>query len=171
MIASLQKQKYKKNNYFLIHGRFEPYKYLDLVINTFKDLDTNLVVSGNGSEFDKYRKRTYKNIKFVFKPTDSELVKLYSNAKAFIMPQEEDFGITAVEAQSFGLPVIAYKSGGSLDTVIDGKTGLFFTKQTTGSLIEAIAKFDTVSFNSGYLRTNAKRFSKEVFKKNFLKNI
>jgi glycosyltransferase involved in cell wall biosynthesis len=141
------------------------------VIDTFKKLNASLVVSGSGSEFEKYKKKTYKNIKFVFKPTDSELVKLYSNAKAFLMPQEEDFGITAVEAQSFGVPVIAYNKGGSLDTVIESKTGILFNEQTVKSLTDAVAKFDTVSFNGGYLRTNAERFSKEKFKEEFLNQI
>lgn len=154
--------------YFLIHGRFEPYKRLDLVIDTFMDLDFELVVSGSGSEFNKYKHIKFKNIKFIEKPTDTEVYKLYSNAKAFLMPQIEDFGITSVEAQSFGVPVIAFKSGGALDTVINNKTGVFFDEQTIPGLKKAIAKFDTMRFNDGYLRTNAKRFSKELFKKRFL---
>ena len=157
--------------YFFIHGRFEPYKKLGLVVDTFNELELPLVVSGNGSEFKRLKRKANQNIKFVEKPIDEELSELYSNAKAFLMPQEEDFGITSVEAQSFGVPVIAYKKGGALDTVIDGKTGVFFNKQTKESLKQAIAKFDTMSFNSGYLITNASRFSKDIFKKNFLKVI
>ena len=154
--------------YYFIHGRFEPYKRLDLIIETFMDLGLQLIVSGSGSEFDKYKQRKFKNIKFIEKPTDVEVYNLYQNAKAFLMPQDEDFGITAVEAQSFGVPVIAFKSGGALDTVINNKTGVFFNEQTVPSLKTAIAKFDTMRFNDGYLRTNAKRFSKELFKNRFL---
>lgn len=155
--------------YYLIHGRFEPYKRLDLIIDVFKNLSLPLVVSGSGSEFDYYKKQSFSNIKFVAKPTDTELIKLYQNAKAFLMPQDEDFGITAVEAQSFGIPVIAYNRGGSLDTVVDGKTGILFNDQTKQSLINAIARFDKTNFNSGYLITNAKRFSKDLFKEKFFK--
>lgn len=155
-------------NYFLIHGRFEPYKRLDLVIDAFKSLNYDLVVSGSGTDFNKYKNIKYKNIKFIEKPTDVEVYNLYQNAKAFLMPQNEDFGITSIEAQSFGVPVIAYKSGGALDTVINNKTGVFFDEQTALSLKKAIAKFDTMRFNDGYLRNNAKRFSKELFKKRFL---
>ena len=160
-----------KKKYYFIHGRFEPYKRLDLVIDTFNELGLPLVVSGNGSEFERLKRKAKQNIKFIEKPTDVELTKLYRDAKAFLMPQDEDFGISSVEAQSFGVPVIAYKRGGAIDTVIDGKTGVFFNKQTKKSLKQAIAKFDTMSFNSGYLITNASRFSKDIFKKNFLKVI
>lgn len=159
-----------KGKYFFIHGRFEPYKRLDLVIEAFKINKLPLVVSGNGSEFEKYFNKfnwlnsSNKNIKFVKNPTDSELVDLYKNAIAFLMPQEEDFGITSLEAQSFGVPVIAYKKGGSLDTVIDGKTGVLFDSQTIDSLNDAVAKFDKIKFNKRYLVTNAKRFSEARFK-------
>ncbi len=157
--------------YFLIHGRFEPYKRLDLVIDTFKDLKQNLVVSGNGSEFDRFKYNNYPNIKFVERPTDQELLKIYADAKAFLMPQDEDFGITAVEAQSFGIPVIAYKAGGALDTVIENKTGIFFTVQTEKSLKQAIAKFDTMSFNKEDLIQNAKRFGKNRFKRELYRSL
>jgi len=161
-------------NYYYIHGRFEPYKRLDLVIETFKDLDLPLIVSGSGSEFEKFRNLKYDNIKFIYKPTDDELIELYSNSKAFLMPQIEDFGITSVEAQSLGVPVIAFSKGGSLDTVVDGlpaqagKTGILFNEQTKESLTNAIQKFDRTKFDSRYLITNAKRFSQSIFKENFI---
>lgn len=158
-------------DYFLIHGRFEPYKRLDLVINVFKNINKQLVVSGSGSEFDKYKHIKFKNIKFIEKPTDSELFNLYSGAKAFLMPQDEDFGITSVEAQSYGVPVIAFKSGGALDTVIDGVTGLFFDSQTISSLKQAIAKFDTMSFNRENLIKNAEKFSKDRFKRELQRSL
>jgi glycosyltransferase involved in cell wall biosynthesis len=168
------KNKNNDKKYYFIHGRFEPYKRLDLVINVFNKLGLPLVVSGTGSEFNIQKKRAKKNIKFVFKPDDKELVKLYMDAKAFLMPQEEDFGITSLEAQSFGIPVIAYKKGGALDTVVDEKTGILFNDQTEKSLILAIQRFDTISFDRRYLVNNAKKFSKENFIKNFsniIKNI
>lgn len=161
----------KSGEYFFIHGRFEPYKKLDLVLDAFKKNKLPLIVSGSGSEFDRLKTDSYPNIKFIYKPTDEEVVGLYKNAIAFLMPQEEDFGITAVEAQSFGVPVIAYKKGGSLDTVVDGKTGIFFTEQTAESLNTAIAKFDKTNFDRRYLVTNAKHFTKDNFKKNLAKYI
>lgn len=157
-----------RGEYFFIHGRFEPYKKLDLVLNVFKKNKLPLIVSGSGSEFDRLKTDNYENIKFIHKPTDYELTSLYKNSKAFLMPQEEDFGITSLEAQSFGVPVIAYKKGGSLDTIIDGKTGIFFTQQTEESLNNAIAKFDKTCFDKRYLMTNSKKFTFDNFKKNFL---
>lgn len=158
-----------KRNYYFIHGRFEPYKRLDLVIDAFKELNQDLIVSGSGSEFDVFKYKNYKNIKFIEKPTDNELAKLYLHAKAFIMPQEEDFGITSLEAQCFGTPVIAFGKGGSLDTVLDGKTGVLFNDQTKQSLIDTIKRFDTISFDRRYLITNAKKFAANNFKSSFLK--
>ena len=100
--------------------------------------------------------------------SDENLVFLYQGAKAFIHPQEEDFGITSVEAQAAGTPVIAFKKGGALDTVIDGKTGIFFESQTKESLINAIKRFDKLKFNKDDLIQNAKGFTKERFKNEFL---
>ena len=84
------------------------------------------------------------------------------------MPQEEDFGIVAVEAQSFGVPVIAYIKGGAIDTVIPGKTGIFFEQQQPESLIGAVRKFEKMRFVVDNLYTNAQGFSKEVFKTKIL---
>ncbi len=149
---------------YLIVSRLVKYKKVDLVIDVFNELKLPLVIVGTGSEEFRLKLKAKKNITFLGNITDNELAKVYQNAKAFLMPQNEDFGITSVEAQSFGVPVIAYRKGGALDTVIDGKTGIFFDDQNKESLKQAIAKFDTISFNSGYLITNAKNFSKENFK-------
>lgn len=152
-------------NYYLIVSRLVLYKKIDLAVKVFNKLKLPLVIIGTGSQKYKHRK----NINFLGKVDEIELVKYYKNAKALIMPQEEDFGIVSVEAQSYGVPVIAYKKGGALDTVIDGVTGVFFDEQNIESLTRAIAKFEKISFNRNTLITNAKRFSGEVFRKEFLK--
>jgi glycosyltransferase involved in cell wall biosynthesis len=152
-------------NYYLYVGRLVKYKKVGLLVDTFNELGLPLVIVGSGSEESKLKLKAKKNIKFLGNIKDEELIGVYSKSKAFLMPQDEDFGITAVEAQSFGVPVIAFKSGGALDTVINNKTGIFFNEQTVTSLKEAIAKFDTMRFNDGYLRNNAKRFDKVIFKK------
>ena len=160
-----------KGKYYFIHGRFEPYKRLDLVIDVFNDLELRLVVSGSGSEFLRLQRKANQNIKFVYKPSDNQLPDLYKNAMAFLMPQEEDFGITSVEAQSFGVPVIAYNKGGAIDTVIPDKTGVLFNSQTKEILKQAIAKFDTMRFNNIDLINNAKNFSKEKFKRKLQRSL
>ena len=111
-----------------------------------------------------------KNIIFKGFVSDKDLISLYQGAKAFIHPQEEDFGITAVEAQAAGIPVIAYKKGGALDTVIDGKTGVFFKEQTIESLIKAVKYYDDSNQHREMRRScinNAQKFSKERFIKEF----
>jgi len=161
-----------RKKYFLIVSRLEPYKKIDLAINVFNKLNDNLVIVGEGSEENNLRRISGGNITFFKKITDEELGYLYSNAQALIMPQEEDFGYISLEAQFFGCPAISYKKGGALETVIEGKTGIFFDKQSENSLRKAVERFAKIKYN---LRTNTrkhgeenvKRFSKETFINNF----
>lgn len=154
--------------YYLYVGRIVKYKKIDLLVNTFNELELPLLIVGTGVEEKRLKMLAKSNIKFLGSVSDEELNKIYAKAKAFLMPQDEDFGITAVEAQSFGIPVIAFKSGGAIDTVIENKTGVFFEHQTVSSLKAAIAKFDNLSFNKGYLLSNALKFEKDIFKKKLL---
>jgi glycosyltransferase involved in cell wall biosynthesis len=144
---------------------------VDLAIRAFNKLKIPLVIVGTGREERKLKKMAKSNIFFAGKVSEEELHRLYSAARALIMPQEEDFGIVSVEAQSFGVPVIAYKKGGALDTIIDRKTGLFFEHQTPESLIDAIGRFEKMRFVVDNLYTNSKRFSKDVFRKEVLELI
>lgn len=153
--------------HYLIVSRLVKYKKVDLVVETFNKLGYPLVIVGTGREGPRLKYKSKKNIKFVGKVSDKELTKYYKNAKALIMPQDEDFGIVSVEAQSYGIPVIAFKSGGALDTVIDNKTGVLFDRQNTESLIAAIYKSEKISFNKKYIQKNAKKFSTEIFIKKF----
>ena len=100
---------------------------------------------------------------------EKELIGLYKDAKALIFPQIEDFGISAVEAQASGTPVIAFSKGGALETVRDGVTGIFFKNQNSQGIVDAIDRFDRMKFSKETLFENANRFSKEVFKKEFNK--
>ena len=151
--------------YYLLVSRMVSYKKIDLAVEAFNKLGYPLVIVGTGRESERLKVKGKSNIKFVGQVTEKELTKYYHSAIALIMPQEEDFGIVAVEAQSFGVPVIAFKKGGALDTVIDGKTGVFFDQQTQESLTSAIEKFSKMSFNDKIAKANAKRFSKQVFKR------
>ena len=156
-------------NYFLVVSRLVPYKRVDLAIKAFNKLKLPLIIVGSGSQEYRLRSKSKSNIKFVGFVSGEELAKYYRGAKALIMPQEEDFGIAAVEAQSFGVPVIAYKKGGVKDTVINGKTGIIFDSQTPEGLIGAIQKFDKWCPDKEELITGAKRFSKERFQKSFIR--
>lgn len=156
--------------YYLVVSRLDyGYKKVDLAVEAFNILGKPLIIVGTGREFGKLKRMGKNNIKFAGYVNEQDLQKYYSGAKALIMPQEEDFGIVAVEAQNYGTPVIAYGKGGAADTVIDGKTGILFEAQTVKSILAAVKKFEKTKFVVDNLYTNAKRFSKENFRKEILK--
>jgi glycosyltransferase involved in cell wall biosynthesis len=156
-------------NYFLIGCRLAPYKRVDLVIETFKKLgsDYKLKIFGSGIDEKRLKKmaKGCDNIEFLGRVNEKEKAKLYSEALAFINPQEEDFGITPVESMASGRPVIAYRKGGALETIIADKTGIFFNEQNINSLSEAIKSYNNYNFNSETIREQALFFSKKRFKK------
>jgi len=150
--------------YFLAGGRLTAAKNFDLIIKVFNKLGLSLKIYGIGP-LEKYLKKIAKGeVEFLGKVTDGEMAKLYAGAKAFILAQkDEDFGMTAVEAMSFGTPVVAYKGGGYLESVVEGKTGLFFNELNSESLSSAVKKFEKVKFKSEDCINQAKKFSKERF--------
>lgn len=159
----------KTGEYFLVVSRLVPYKRVDLVVECFNRLKWPLVIVGTGSEERKLKKMAGENISFAGYVGDEELAAYYAGCKALIFPQEEDFGIVTLEAQSFGKPVIAYRAGGALETIIDGKTGVFFDQQTPEVLKMALEKFIKMRFDNRQLRKNVKKFSKESFLTSFTK--
>lgn len=152
--------------FYLIVSRLVEYKKIDLAINAFNKLNLKLKIIGSGRDEKKLKKLVKSNnIKFLGKLSDNEVLNYYRKCKALIFPGEEDLGLTPIEAQSCGKPVIAYSKGGALETVIEGKTGHFFYRQTPEALIKAIKEFEKMDFNTKICRKNALRFDKEIFKK------
>jgi len=151
--------------YYLIVSRLSGHKRVDVAINAFNQLGYTLKIIGTGSEEKKFRRLAKANIKLLGRLPDNEVVEYYQSCKALIYPQEEDFGITALEAQATGKPVIAYRAGGALETVIENKTGVFFTPQTPAALIEAVKRFEQMKFNPRHCVNNAKQFSRDRFLK------
>lgn len=155
-------------NYFLIVSRLVPYKRVDLAIRVFNKLKLPLKIVGTGSQ-EKYLKGiSGKTIEFLGNLTDEELVSYYKGCRALIFPGIEDFGLTVLEAQSFGKPVIALGLGGALETIVKGKTGIFFDKPTVDSLEKVIGQFNNMKFDPKDCIEQAEKFSFSRFKKKFL---
>lgn len=163
------KVKESKQDFYLVAGRLVSYKRNDLVIKCVNMLNKKLVVVGTGEEMENLKKMAGDNVTFLGQVSDKELIKLYQQAKALIFAGEEDFGLVPLESQSQGTPVIAYKSGGATETVIEGVTGTFFKKQTIESLGKAINRFEKLKINPADCINNAKNFSEKKFSEQLLK--
>jgi glycosyltransferase involved in cell wall biosynthesis len=155
----------QKRSGFVTFGRQVQHKRFDLAIAACNEAQVPLTVVGNGPEHDRLVQMAGSTINFKTNVSDTDMVKYISTAEAFIFPNEEDFGIVAVEAQAAGTPVIAYRAGGALDTVIEGVTGEFFDEQSSSSLAEVIKSFNYKLYNRQALLENAQKFSNEQFQK------
>ena len=154
----------KKEPYFLMVGRLLAYKRFDIGIEAFNKLGLKLKIIGRGPEMKRLKKMAKGNIEFLGRVSDKKLAKYYSECQAFIFPQEEDFGIVAVEAMASGCPLIAYYGGDIPEHLEEGKSGVFFCQQTAEDIIEAVKRFQDLEFNLNYIRDQAKKFDKSVFK-------
>ncbi|HMB26375.1 MAG TPA: glycosyltransferase, partial [Patescibacteria group bacterium] len=151
-------------NYFLAGGRLVGYKRFDLLIEAFNHLNLPLKIFGDGPLREKLAKQAKNNIEFLGKVSEEQKAKLYSQCLAFLNPQYEDFGITAVEAMASGRPVIAYKAGGALETVIEGQTGTLFEEQTWEDLADKILRFRSKNYEPEEIRQHALKFDEKIFK-------
>src|SRR5829696_641683 len=145
------------------------YKRVDLAVQAFNELGLPLVVAGAGPELDRLKRRGASNVKFLGWMPDEALVNTIAGCRALVFPGEEDFGIVPVEAMAAGRPVIAYRRGGALDSVVDGETGLFFDDQTVESLVGAVRRFEAqrLSFDGARIAAHAQRFDKQCFLERF----
>jgi glycosyltransferase involved in cell wall biosynthesis len=160
----------KKEDYYFVVARIVGGKGLDLAVEAASKMGIKLKIAGSPAGYYTEHKKLAKiapdNVEFLGHVTDEELVKLYAGAKAFFaLAADEDFGITPVEAMLCGTPVIAFHGGGYKETVIDGKTGVFFDKLTVESLVAAIKKFEKMKIDPQACKKQAEKFSKERFKK------
>jgi len=152
-------------NYYLIGGRLVPYKRYDLAVRAFNKLNIPLKIFGMGPEYSYLKSIAKKNIEFLGEISEIDKTKLFSQCLAFINPQEEDFGITVVEAMAAGRPVIAYKRGGAMETIKAGETGIFFEDQTWEDLANTIIHFQPEKFDSEKIKLHTEQFSKVRFQK------
>ncbi len=158
------------DDYYLMVGRFTHYKRMDLGVLACVALGKRLIVVGGGEMEKTMRALANQNVTFLGKKSDEEIRTLYRNAKAFLFPGEEDFGITVVEAQSAGCPVLAFGRGGALETVRDGETGYFFDEQSKESLMQCMERFEKegVAYDRQAIKEHSKQFSEERFRCQFL---
>lgn len=164
----IQNTKYEivNSRYFLAGGRLVSSKNFDLIVKACKKMNVRLKVFGSGPEEDNLKSLGDQNTEFVGKVGDKELAPLYQNARAFVVAQrDEDFGMTVLEANAYGCPVVAFRGGGYLETVVERKTGLFFNELVIDSLVSTLKQFDSIKWNSSVIKKHAQKFSKERFKR------
>ncbi len=152
-----------RKNYYLFVGRLLSYKRVDLAIKACQRYKRKLIILGDGPEMENLRKIAGPETVFLGKVSDDILKQHYAEAKGLIFPGIEDFGLTPVEAQASGCPVIAMKAGGALETVVDGETGVFFESQTVDALVTALGVFEAVDFSAEKIRKSVLKFDVSVF--------
>jgi glycosyltransferase involved in cell wall biosynthesis len=159
---------------FVVAGRQTPYKRIDLAISACTKAELPLTVIGNGPDHNKLRRLAGPTITFKSNVSDNEMPEYFQKAWAFIFPNEDDFGITAVEAMAAGTPVIAYKAGGALDYVVPNKTGIFFEDQSPEALAEILKNFKPEKFDPKVISNHTENYSSDEFINkllNFIKKV
>jgi len=157
--------------FYLIVSRFRRYKRIDLAIEAFNKLGLELIIIGTGPEKRFLQSIGKKNIKFLGWQPNEVVNKYYQNCTAFIFPSEDDFGIAPVEAMFFGKPVLAFRSGGAIETIIEGKTGEFFNYQNPAVLADGIRRLRLKNYDSKFITAHVQKFSREKFEKEIKKYI
>ncbi|HOX37724.1 MAG TPA: glycosyltransferase [Candidatus Brocadiia bacterium] len=154
-------------DYYLVVSALAPYKRVDLAVEACRKLGRRLLVVGTGQDEARLKAIAGPGVEFLGWKSDEEVAALYSRCRAFIFPGVEDFGITPLEAMASGRPVIAYGMGGALETVVEGKTGVFFKKQTAEGLCGAMERFEEIEggFRPEELRSHAENFDTRIFKR------
>jgi len=152
------------DDYFLILSRLVPYKRIDLAVQAFNELGLPLIIAGDGRDRPRLQAMAKSNVRFLGRVTDAQAQELLARCRAFVFPGEEDFGITPLEANACGKPVIAFAAGGALDSVVEGVTGEFFREPNAHALAETIRRFDDRKFDAQVIRCHAEKFGVDVFK-------
>lgn len=150
-------------DYFLVVSRLVSYKKIDLAIEACTQSGKRLIVIGDGPDRKRLEQLAGDTITFLGRKSDEDVVRYMQNCKALIFPGIEDFGITPLEANACGRPIIAYFGGGALDTIIAEQTGLYFEEQSINSLVNTINRFDQYDWDPQYIRQHAEQFSEHVF--------
>ncbi len=151
------------DGYYLVVSRLLPYKRIDLAIIACEAMGRPLKIVGTGPEAEDLQRQAGEHTEFLGFVPDEDLPDLYAGARALLFPQEEDFGITPLEAGASGKPTIAFGVGGAKETVVDGITGVFFEEQSVGSLIAAMQRFENMHWDAKVIRLHAEKFGMKRF--------
>ena len=163
----------QNSEYYLIVSQLRKYKRIDLAVEAFNKLGLNLVIIGQGPERRKLQRMAKKNIKFLGRKSDEVVAKYYKDCTAFIFSSDDDFGIAPVEAMSYGKPVLAFRKGGALETIIEGKTGEFFDFQNVAVLADGVRRLrlNLNKYDPKFISSHAQKFSRQRFEEEFKKFI
>jgi glycosyltransferase involved in cell wall biosynthesis len=152
------------DDYYLVVGRLVPYKRIDLAVRACTQLGLPLKISGAGRDLSRLQQMAGPTVEFLGRVPDEGLCELMARCKAFLFPGAEDFGITPVQVMAAGRPAIAYASGGALDTVVEGVSGMLFHEQSVESLVEVLQRFDAAIYDPQAIRQHAEQFDVTVFR-------
>ena len=159
------------DDFYLTGGRLVPYKRINLAVEACTRLKLPLIVFGDGRDRAELERIAGSTVKFVGRVDDATLRDLYARCRAYVMTGEEDAGIQPVEAMGAGRPVIAYKAGGALDTIIEGTTGRFFAQQSVESLMSAIQASQHDTYDAQAIRAHAEGFDRPIFEQKFMEQV
>jgi len=148
----------------LVVSRLLTYKRVDLVVDAATRAGIGLDVVGTGPALADLRRRAGPTVRFLGRLADAEITELFERCRAFCLPGAQDFGITPVEANAAGKPVVAFAGGGALETIDDGVTGTFFREQSVDALLEAVARCNAISSSPQLIAQHARRFSGRAFR-------
>lgn len=152
-----------REDFFLCAGRLVAYKKVDVAITAARAAGAPIVIAGSGPEFARLRNHSHQDVSFVRNPSNAELRDLYRRTRALVVPGVEDFGMTLVEAQACGAPVIALGAGGALETVLHDRTGVLYEDPSPSGLADVMRTFDATRFSAESMRTHVKRFAPDIF--------
>ena len=158
----------QKEDFYLTASRLVPYKRIDVIVEAFNRMpDKKLIVVGDGPEMARLKAIAGPNVRLLGQQSGDRLRRYLQLARGFVFAAEEDFGIAPVEAQACGTPVLAFGRGGVLESIVPGKTGLFFDEQTPQSIIAALTEFEKIEWDAAAIRRNAENFSTRRFRDQF----
>jgi glycosyltransferase involved in cell wall biosynthesis len=151
----------------VVLSRLVPYKRIDLAVQACTERNKNLIVIGDGPDRSNLEAMAGPSVKFVGRASDADVERYVAHARALLFPGEEDFGMAPLEVAAAGRPTIAYRAGGAVETIVEGRTGMFFDEQTAENLGDAIERFERQDWDAQLLRRHAEGFSVDVFQDRF----